>query len=289
MAMASAASTFISNSIQTVLSIVKIIIQSKFFNSPLPENSGTTCIVLGNGPSLSGEIDNSLSTFENTPKLAVNLFVKSKYFTQLKPEYYVINAPEHWFENVNEEGRKATTELYTLLNELTSWNMILMMPYQAKKNKEWQDMISKNEYLKIHYYNKTPIEGFNWFCNFIFKRRLGMPRPHNVVIPALIHAVNLKYKEIYLAGVDHSWLTSIRVEQDNTVTMEHVHVYGGAKRYPIFSYIDEKRHLHDMLMKFVYTFKSYFYIKSYAESRGSTIFNITEGSFIDAFEKRKLL
>lgn len=288
MAMASSASTFISNSIQTILSVAKILIQSRYFQKKLPKNQQPTCIVLGNGPSLTKEIENSKSTFESTPKLAVNLFVKSDYFNQLKPEYYIINAPEHWFENVNEEGRKATMELYELLNKKTTWDMILMIPYQAKKRSEWKQMIAANTFIKVYYYNKTPIEGFGGFCNFLFKARLGMPRPHNVVIPALIHAINLQFKEIYLAGVDHSWLTSIRVEQDNTVTMEHVHVYGGAKRSPIFAYIDEKRHLHDMLMKFVHTFRSYFYIKDYAESRGARIYNITEGSFIDAFEKRKL-
>lgn len=244
---------------------------------------------MGNGPSLLKEIQNNHDQFKTMPKIAVNLFVKSEYFTGLKPEFYVINAPEHWFENVNETGRKATIELYELMAEKTSWEMVLLIPYNARKNMEWKKLIEKNQHIKIQYYNKTPIEGFRWFCNIIFKKRLGMPRPHNVAIPALMHAVNIGFKEIYLAGVDHSWFTSIRVEQDNTVTMEHAHIYGSAPtRHPIFSYIDEKRHLHDMLMKFVNTFRSYFYIKDYADYRHCKIYNITEGSFIDAFEKRKL-
>jgi hypothetical protein len=288
MAMVSKVSTFITNYIQTNLSVVKIFIQSKFFSRKVSYSSLNKCVVLGNGPSLLKEMQTNLDWFITTPKISVNLFVKSEYYIQLKPEFYVINAPEHWFEGVNELGRKATVELYELLAERTTWDMTLLIPYRAKRNSEWIKYIEKNKNIRIVYYNKTPIEGFQWFCNGAYKRRLGMPRPHNVVIPALIHAINIGFKEIYLAGVDHSWLTSLRVEQDNTVTMEHAHVYGTTPtRYPIFAYIDEKRHLHDMLTKFVNTFKSYFIIKAYAENRGRTIYNITEGSFIDAFEKRK--
>lgn len=288
MAMASKLSQFINHTLQTNLSIAKILIQSKLFTKSIPKIDNKSCIVLGNGPSLTKEIENHKTSFVQLPKLAVNLFVKSNYYVELKPQYYVINAPEHWFENVNEEGRKATIDLYQLMAEKTNWDLYLLIPYAARKNGEWQKMISNNPYIKVCYYNKTPIEGYGWFCNMVFGKRWGMPRPHNVVIPALIHAINIGFKEIYLAGVDHSWLGSIRVEKDNTVTMEHTHVYGSPTRLPIFSYIDEKRHLHDMLMKFVYTFRSYFHIRSYAESKDACIINITEGSFIDAFEKRNL-
>lgn len=289
MAMISKVSAFINNCLQTELSVLKILIQSKFFSKKPALNNLDKCVVLGNGPSLLKEIQSNREWFKNTPKIAVNLFVKSEYYTELKPEFYVINAPEHWFQGVNELGRKATSELYELLLERTSWDIVLLIPYNAKKNNEWRTIIEKNKHIKIQYYNKTPIEGFRFFCNIIFKKRLGMPRPHNVVIPALMHAINIGFKEIYLAGVDHSWFTSLRVEQDNMVTMEHTHVYGTIPtRLPIFGYIDEKRHLHDMLMKFVHTFRSYFYIKDYADYCNSKIYNITEGSFIDAFEKRKL-
>ncbi len=288
MAMVSKVSTFINNSIQTNLSIAKILIQSKFFSKKITHDNLDRAVILGNGPSLSKEIEANKEWFKTTPKIAVNLFVKSSYYTELKPEFYVINAPEHWFETANELGRKATIELYELMAEKTNWNMTLLIPFRAKRNTEWKNYIANNQHIKIEYYNKTPVEGFRFFCHLVFKNRLGMPRPHNVVIPALMHAINIGFKNIYLAGVDHSWLTGLRVEDDNTVTMEHTHVYGTPIRYPIYAYLDEKRHLHDMLMKFVHTFRSYFFIKDYADSRGIHIYNITEGSFIDAFEKRKI-
>ena len=177
MAMVSKVSTFINNCLQTDLSVVKILIQSKFFGKKISFPQTEKCVILGNGPSLLKEIPNHSDWFKTTPKIAVNLFVKSHYYSELKPEFYVINAPEHWFEGVNESGRKATTELYELLAEKTSWNMTLLIPYNAKKNKEWKKILEKNNRIKIQYYNKTPIEGFRFFCNIIFKKGLGMPRP----------------------------------------------------------------------------------------------------------------
>mgnify|MGYP001559749017 CR=1 FL=1 len=59
MAMVSKVSTFINNSLQTNLSIAKILIQSKFFSKKILFRNLEKCVILGNGPSLSKEIENT--------------------------------------------------------------------------------------------------------------------------------------------------------------------------------------------------------------------------------------
>jgi hypothetical protein len=49
---------------------------------------------------------------------------------------------------------------------------------------------------------------------------------------------------------------------------------------------DEERKLHEILHKFYLTFKGYHEIKEYALKNNSVIYNLTEGSFIDAFERK---
>jgi hypothetical protein len=49
-----------------------------------------------------------------------------------------------------------------------------------------------------------------------------------------------------------------------------------------------ERKLHEVLMKFVYSFEGYFTIRQYAEYKHTQILNCTPGSFIDAFDRYKL-
>ena len=63
-----------------------------------------------------------------------------------------------------------------------------------------------------------------------------------------------------------------------------------------FYYLDKKgaeqyvstKHLHDLLLSMHIAFKSYHDIKRYASRLNKKIYNITKGSFIDAFERKIL-
>ena len=46
-----------------------------------------------------------------------------------------------------------------------------------------------------------------------------------------------------------------------------------------------ERNLYELLIMYVHTFRGYFIIRKYAESRNTTILNATKGSFIDAFDR----
>src|SRR5690606_36559269 len=100
-----------------------------------------------------------------------------------------------------------------ILAKLT-WKMILLIPFGAK-NSAFLKAVSQNKLLTIHYYNTTAVEGIPFFSHLLFNLKLGMPRPHNVLIPAIMTSVWSGYSNIYLYGADHSWLKEIYVAEDN--------------------------------------------------------------------------
>ena len=113
-----------------------------------------------------------------------------------------------------------------------------------------------------------------------------MPRPRNVLIPSIMLGIALGFSTIYVAGADHSWTRTLSVDDDNRVVSIQPHFYKEDER-------EEKRvrkdymnyPLHMILQSFYVAFRSYFTIARYARHRSVKIFNITPGSFIDAFPR----
>ena len=166
----------------------------------------------------------------------------------------------------------------------------MIVPFSAKKSKEFQSLLSKKKNVNPIYFNLTGIEGFDFFTRFLFNRKLGSPRPHNVLIPSIMNMIHLKYKEIYIVGADHSWLGEISVNEENEALVRHRHFYskGSPKSQKMMDYIKRPRKLHEILNKFYLTFRGYWEIQAYADTRNVKIYNCSEESMIDAFERKKL-
>lgn len=270
---------------QTFLSVVKILLQSKW-NTSLPTqfSNNEELVILANGPSLNSTVQNSNDFICDKTLLAVNFAVTSPMFEQLKPELYLIADPLFWIVPEKRE------QLFGSLAEKTTWKMTLFVPYRALKDKMWQPLIAKNQNIKLCIYNTTPIEGFKGFCNFIFKRGYGVPRPHNVLIPSIAIGLRLPFKRIYLAGADHSWLPEISVTDDNVVLMHQKHFYdqNKSKSETVKQENLKSARLHTILYHMYVAFKSYFILKDFAETQGKEVINITPNSFIDAFKRIKV-
>lgn len=110
-----------------------------------------------------------------------------------------------------------------------------------------------------------------------------------MLIPSLMLAVAKGYKKIYVAGADHSWMKTISVDDGNHVVSIQPHFYKdseGEKTRVSTEYMNYP--LHQIVHSFYIAFRSYHTIRDYAESRHASIINITPGSFIDAFPRKKL-
>lgn len=287
----SAFQTFIVEFSQTLMSLLKILLMSSWKVKRFKSISASSkCIVLGNGPSLKLTLDQNLESIQNTDSFAVNFFWKSEFYEQVKPRYYIIVSTNYWSKgkvDANEEGRQDTFEG---IASKTDWEMTLIVPAMAKKHKEWKEVIEANKNITIEYINITPIEGYAWFVNWALRANLGLPRPHNVLIPAIKVATDCNYKEIFVVGADHSWLKDIYVGSDNLVYLTQKHFYDNQPAPEVMydGTSNRVRTLADMLMKFVYSFQSYFVLKDYANSKNIKIYNATPESYIDAFERKIL-
>ena len=270
---------------QTFLSMVKILLQSKWSTRfPSQFSNLDELLILANGPSLNKTIENGNDFLKGKTLLAVNFFVNSPRFTELRPELYLIADPLFWL--VPEKRQ----QLFGGLAEKTTWPMTLFIPRRALKNKEWKPLLGGNSQIKIVVYNTTPIEGFQGFCNWVFHKGWGVPRPHNVLIPSIAVGLRLQFKKIYLAGADHSWLPEIRVTDDNVVLMHQKHFYdqGTSKADTVKQENLQSAHIYTILYHMYVSFKSYHILEAYAQWLGKEIINITPGSYIDAFRRMKI-
>jgi hypothetical protein len=274
----------------SVESTFKVIILSKFHTSiSRLKTSNDQLLILANGPSLNSFLS-TFDKFQFYDLLMVNLSPLTDDFKRLRPSYYLTSAPELWRTNVKREYIVSSEKLFTALKNNVTWPMHLFIPFEAKKFSKWQLMIKENNNIKVVFFNNTPIDGFTIIKHFFFSNNLGMPRPHNVLIPSLMMAISMKYKQILLAGVDHSWLGEISVTNNNEALVCQKHFYDEdtATSQTMNQAGIRTRRLHEILHKFYLTFKGYFEIEEYAVYKRVKIINTTPNSFIDAFEKKSL-
>ena len=270
---------------QSLLSVVKIVLQSKLVTRlPGHFSNPDELLILANGPSLKRTVEESADFVRGKTLLAENICVTSPMLEQLKPELYLIADPLFWIVPEKRE------QLFRTMAEKTTWDMNFLVPARALKNKEWQPLLAGNPHIRLYIYNTTPIEGFQGFCNWIFSKGWGVPRPHNVLIPSIAMGIRLPFKKIYLAGADHSWLPEITVTDDNVVLMHQKHFYDQNKSKAA-TVTQENLHsarLYTILYHMYVAFKSYFVLEDYARSRGKEVINVTPGSYIDAFKRMKI-
>lgn len=241
---------------------------------------GKRIIIMANGPSLAESIAKHRDILMSAPRMAVNFAAIAPEYRELKPDYYVLADP-HFFKPDTDD-----TNLRILRENIasTDWPMTLLVP--AGFRKAARGIYGQNT--EIATFNAVGIEGFEKLSHALYSCGAGMPRPRNVLIPSLMLAIALGYKEIIVFGADHSWMKTLSVTDDNEVVSVQPHFYKDGK--------DEQnrvRHeyknfrLHQIVESFAIAFRSYHRIANYAKSKGVRIINATPGSFIDAFERAK--
>lgn len=267
------------------LSLVKIVLQSRWRTSvPAAFSNPDELLILANGPSLNRTVEESEDFVRGKTLLAVNFCVTSPLYERLRPEIYLIADPLFW---IVPEKR---IQLFRTMAEKTAWDMHFFVPARALKCREWQPLLAGNPHIRLHIYNTTPIEGFQGFCNWVFRRGWGVPRPHNVLIPSIAVGLRLPFRTIYLAGADHSWLPEITVTGDNRVLMHQKHFYdqGRSQADTVKQENLDSARLYTVLYHMYVAFRSYFVLEAYARRLGKEVVNVTPGSYIDAFRRMRL-
>lgn len=235
-------------------------------------------VILGNGPSLADTMENSRAWLAGRSLMAVNFAANTPQWKSLRPEYYILADP-HFF---NGDDDPNVEKLWDSLR-LASWKIILFIP--AGYEKIARKKLSGGT-VEVKKYNLTPVEGPKWMSFAAYRKGLGMPRPRNVLIPAIMMSIREGYKTIYLCGADHSWTRTLSVDDNNTVVSIQPHFYeDNEDEHQRVSSVYSGVRLHEMLHSLTVAFRSYFIIESYAKRCGVKILNATPGSFIDAFPR----
>lgn len=266
----------------SIKTLVKVALQAK--HCPIVRNGADAprgdrpLYIMGNGPSLRTNLDNNLELLERSDTLAVNFAANTPEFRVVRPKYYVLADP-HFFRNISDKNVAALSESLKAVD----WRMTLFVP--AKSRRSAARMIG-NPMVSVEGFNFLAAEGWKWLEQFMFRLRLGMPRPRNVLIPSIMIGIWLGYKKIYILGADHSWLKTLDVDSDNRVVSVQPHFYKEDSHEVERinrTYLDLK--LHQVLESMTIAFASYHKINAYASRCGITIINATPGSFIDAFPR----
>lgn len=250
--------------------------------SPRGELKQRPVVVMGNGPSLRSFIDTVADGLHDSMDfLAVNFAAITPEYRTLRPDIYVLADP-HFFNAAGEDQN--VVSLWESLRA-TTWRMTLWLPAERRKL-AWALTAGLPGNVEVKYFNLTPVEGRGALTRFLIHNGLGMPRPRNVLIPAIMTALREGYRELYLVGADHTWSRTLGVDDRNRVVSIQPHFYKDSKeesRRVATEY--EGYHLHDILQSLTVAFRSYFDIRDYAQTLGATITNATPGSFIDAFPR----
>lgn len=280
--------SFIAQSINTLLSVLKVIVQSRFYIR-LPIAKSSKCIVLANGPSLKQALEKNQDVFTQNPLICVNTFAVTPEFSKLKPSYYVMLDPFLW-----EMENKTNNTVFKNLEEKTDWKLHLLIPKQVIKHPVFQNLQKKNKNILLTPFNYTVFKGFSNIANWFYKKNLAMPQSLNVTITALFLGINMGYKEIILVGADHTWHENLHMSDENILHTKVTHFFENdteIKYSPFYKSGDPHKgtlKAHEFFDIWSRTFYAYMLIADYAKKHHCTIINASEGSFIDAFKRAKL-
>lgn len=271
----------VSNITSSVGSLIKVALLSRGVSAKAPVKEGRGLVIMGNGPSLRKTIDEDYEWLCSHDLLAVNFAANTPDFFRLRPEYYVL-ADGHFFS-----GNTSDPNVARLWKEIArvSWKMTLWVPRKAVHLAKALAMTNPN--ITVKTFNLTPVEGAKGLSHLLYDAGLGMPRPRNVMIPAIMAGIREGYRKIYLCGADHTWTRTLSVDDENFVVSIQPHFYqDNDKEHERVRAAYAGLRLHDVLGSMTIAFRSYWQLSDYARSRGIEIINATPGSMIDAFPRR---
>lgn len=267
----------VSQGMDSAASLLKTAILSR---RPSPASAATerTLVVMGNGPSLRDAIDSHSALLRRHSLLSVNFAPLTPDFFALRPDIHLL--ADGIFFAEPKQGNVA--EMWSALAG-ADWPMLLYIPASHRGCPEIAALPAN---IGVRYFNLTPASGWKWLVHALFRRGLAMPRPRNVLVPAIMTGIREGFRRIVLVGADHGWSKTLWVNDNNRVITVQPHFYeDNEKERQRVEDLYKDIHIHQIYESFAIAFRSYFAVKDYADSRGVEIVNATPGSFIDAFPR----
>lgn len=272
---------FVTKAGQTAKAVVKILLCSRRCRADKAPDASRPIVVMGNGPSLADTIAENKRLLSESITMAVNFAAISPEFRELRPRYYLLADPL-FFSGSNEGNMPALRRALGAID----WPMTFFVPADRRNS---IGNLGLSESVQVRTFNAIGIEGFAPLCHAAFRSGLAMPRPRNVLIPAIMMAMCLGFRKIALVGTDHSWLEGLSVTDNNEVVSVQRHFYADSgKEEERIRHEYRGYRIHEIVGSMAVAFKSYHDIANYAAAQGVDIVNATPRSYIDAFRREAL-
>jgi len=244
---------------------------------------------MGTGPSLAAALEKYLRLLQEETTIAVNTFCLDAAYEAVKPDFYAFSDPVYSRADCGERAANKRYRVLRALKEQTRWPLhalFALYPGQVDLTSEF-----KHTSISHHLVNIFPPFEVPWIRNYAYSTGFVQPLVKNVVGFAIMAAINMGFREIYVIGADHSLHREFYVGDDNHIYGRWKHFDGTSGEQPM-----RKGHaadapfyrVHEVWRGMWRTFRSYHLIAEYARFRGVQVLNATPGSFIDAFDRCSL-
>ena len=282
---------FLHDSIESLALAKHLLTHIKFCPTipSLRDGKNDELFIIANGPSLQNDIGGYEDLIASKDVLMMNNAIQTPLFAKLQPKYYVLmdsmyfvgNAYRDLVEDDFHKMRLVFEKTLDMLSALRN-NLILLVP------SVWKHTLTfSNPYMRVYTYNVFGFRGFEWLEKIVYKNTLSIPSNACVLVPAIVSAIAMGYKRIYLLGCDQNAFLGYCV--DNTTNKlsirDYKHFYKEAKEntHARYESMDMGERLyHDHLIFGAYSQLQKLFGSEYR------IFNCSSSSMIDAFPSASL-
>lgn len=238
------------------------------------------CFVIGNGPSVSN-LDMGRLSNEHTFVMAE--FEKNTQATRLRPKFHIISDSVYFTEDLTEYWPRRLREKDKDISKDTT----MIINLAAKK------FIEKYHLFKNHHVYYVGTQGI-FTDNLPFNINIDhyVPQPKNSVLMCLMVAVWMGFKEIYLLGCEHNFL-SHNMGYGKSLSFSHsyddeISKLDSTNDEVLKKYVnpkDLKLNYETSIANILQLFRNYrfFYAKARKAHPNLKIFNATPNSFLDVF------
>ena len=267
--------------------------QPQLIPIPMRERIGEKMIVIGNGPSMKNTVEKYLDVLQTTECMMVNESCMTPIYEAVRPTVYFLVDPVYFDEENNKHYLQTRLAVLDALILKTMWPMSIIMPNRAR-GCYMTEKFKENPNLTVLYYaeNWQLPQGLTQYE--AWDKNLITPPGQTVLNTAVWLSIYWGYKETYLVGADTSWHAELKMDQETNILYTiDTHYYDNKEVYgDFYDEVNMRRpigtKLHEELFAEATALQSYVDLKGYADWKGVKVYNASEFSWIDAFERKKL-
>lgn len=259
---------------------------------PMRNRNGNRMIVIGNGPSLNKTIELYGDVVRSTECMMVNFSASTSLFEFVRPSVYLLVDPG-WFSPSRDMKSSVNSCIDDIIGK-TKWQMTMVVPSFAKGTFTIE-RLHENKEIDVLFYNTNFQMPKNMSKFEAWNKNLISPPGQTVLNTCVWLSLYWGYSETFLVGADSSFLADEFVDQEtNEVYTFDKHFYCNDEIYKDKNLFDTLHRrviparFHEELRSVALAFEGYWDMREYADWKGSKVYNASEYSWIDAFERKKL-